>query len=245
MRIVFFISVIFITFIACDAPRVNPFDPDSETYQSDAPILSSTEFISSFENFNSRTTLTFQTDVTLLNNTIISKAEIVLNESDYIQELTRIKAGAINTYQIEMPLENIDSLLTPENIVEKDFEIKLTTAGNDVFLYSPFHIRRVIMEDLNLLLPDPDSEESGTVLFTWEPVKLNYDFTFRIEVYTLQQFGLIGKIENIPSDSTNFLLEDQSILNKLDNLDNFWALFIVDKMGNSCKSTFNIFNYTR
>jgi hypothetical protein len=245
MRTNIVIAFVLIIFIACDAPRVNPFDPNSETYQSDAPILSSTEFISSFENFNSRTTLTFQTNVTPQNNTIISKAEILLSESNYIQELPRIKAGAVNTYKLDMPLESIDSLLTPENIVEKNFEIKLTTAKNEVFLYSPFHIRRVIMEDLNLLLPEPDSEQSGEVLFTWVPIKLNYDFTFRIEVYTLQQFGLIGKIENIPSDSTNFLLEDQSILNKLDNLDNFWALFIVDKMGNSCKSTFNIFNYTR
>ncbi|KAA3617196.1 MAG: hypothetical protein D8M58_03595 [Calditrichaeota bacterium] len=248
MRLIFIALITIALLLRCEAPRVNPFDPNGDNYQGDTPTLSDTKFYSIFENFNSRTTLMFQTQINSgqINNTV-TNASLKLNNFIFEKELDISINDGLPQYHLTIRLEEIDSTLSPANIVEKDFSLRVKTTTGDSFLFSPFNIRRVIMEDFNRdsHIPRDGSIETGNILFKWQPVQLNYNFSYQLEIFSLQRLELIAEINDIPSDSSQYLLQDLQILNNLDAEDNIWSLYIIDSLGNRNKSHFNLFNYSK
>jgi hypothetical protein len=95
-------------------------------------------------------------------------------------------------------------------------------------------ITRVIKEGSATVFPNADSVSTASPNFSWTRHRVGYPFNYMIEVYSKDFVNpqLINRIENIPSNLTNF----QSNIN-LPLGEYFWVIWVIDNFHNRYRST--------
>lgn len=168
----------------------------------------------------------------------------VVLQSDFYQFDTTLKYNgpAGNLYETSLHISDISPVLTPEQLPELTFNLIVKNKENNRSrkqrIFSNYRIIRVIQKSLKVLTPEWDATVSDSLIFSWEPVNLNYDFTYTIKIYRSQpDFDLVKSITGIPSDQTR--KEYSTLVPGF----YFWQLEVSDAFGNRSQSQFYPFTY--
>ncbi len=97
-----------------------------------------------------------------------------------------------------------------------------------------YFLPRIVQQTPQLIAPVGLEKVSGdTVRFEWQNVYLNYDFSFKIELFqiNLGVFTLITAIEDIPSTESSYVFTGG-----LPSGQYFWRVYIVDEFGDTSGS---------
>jgi len=209
--------VILLTGVGCDAPRLNPFDPRVDTI---TVLLTKTGYFPA----------TYRFPILANSNQFVG----FLNAKPVIRQLKFVTihnvASQVDYIRLELPGLN--------------FQLVVYNTNRDSIIEEPLVLRRVINADLTPLLPNPERAESGSILFTWKAVQLDYPFSFRVVLYaSAGTITKIGEFYPIPSTATQFELTDPDFLASLETGTYLWNLEIEDEFGNIAESSVLQFQY--
>jgi hypothetical protein len=121
-----------------------------------------------------------------------------------------------------------------EEIIGLNFEIHVKDIFQKQSMVGSERITRVIKEGSATVFPNADSVSTASPNFSWTRHRVGYPFNYMIEVYSKDFVNpqLINRIENIPSNLTNF----QSNIN-LPLGEYFWVIWVIDNFHNRYRST--------
>ncbi len=130
--------------------------------------------------------------------------------------------------QKELPVTNLSQ------IIGKTFDFTVTDQPGHQ-MTSPGHfLPRIVEQTPQLVSPVGLETVSGdTIRFEWQKVYLNYDITFKIELFqiNLGVFTLITTIEHIPSTENSYVYTAGLPAGQY-----FWRVYIVDEFGDTSGS---------
>ncbi len=231
-------------------PSVVTFYPqgmqdDWDVYLNSKPYLKNTRFYSLKNN---------ATDETLL------EMKALIGDGDGIVDITAVYLYAPKYsfrdslmldidngfFVVTFDKQNLNSSLTDATIPEIEFWLIIKNTNGDSVVTGPYNIKRVINTNLTPLLPNPDRPESGTIRFTWQKVNLDFDFHYKLILY---RWGVVTKkiveYDSIPSDSTQYILDDPEVLNAMDQDWYLWILQVEDNLGDIAQSYGLSFQYIK
>lgn len=208
------------------------------------PVLNEALFFSIFDNFQNQTYVNIDAFISDQDGqSDIEKVLLRLSNTNFHKTLP---FGAASSYSASFNITELPDNVNLQTLPELEFSLFVQNINGDSLIFEPFRIIRVIDKKLTLLEPHPTSRVRGTILFRWEKVDLSYSFTYQIELYRLSgNVQLLETFKNIPADSSQFLLDDPEILDRLSNGGHFWLLQIRDRLGNICQSEILTFDYAR
>ncbi len=167
--------------------------------------------------------------------------DAVILKSDFYQFDTTLNfnSSVSNLYETSFHISEIAPELTYEALPELNFNLIVKNKeNNDRRIFRNYRIIRVIQKSLKVLTPEWDATVADSLIFSWEPVNLNYDFTYTIKIYRSQpDFDLAKSITGIPSDQTR--REYSTLVPGF----YFWQLEVSDAYGNRSQSQFYPFTY--
>lgn len=136
------------------------------------------------------------------------------------------------TYVHTIPAERLPAGLAA--LQGKDFYVRAKDRSGQVNTSDPEPIVRVIEATPLALMPDNLTVLSESVpSFVWEPVALQFPFTYRIDVVQINQNveSIVQTIEGIPASETTI-----TAIAPLLSGNYFWTISIVDEYGNRSRS---------
>lgn len=208
------------------------------------PVLDEALFISIFDNFQNQTYVDM--DAFIADRDGQSDIGTVLLRLPNTSFQKALQFEGASLYSANFNIEELPGNIKPQTLPELEFSLFVQNINGDSLIFEPFRIIRVIDKKLTLLEPHPNSRVRGTILFRWEKVELSYPFTYQISLYRLSgSVELLETFINIPADSSQFLLDDPVILDRLSNGGHFWLLQVRDLLGNICQSEILTFDYAR
>jgi hypothetical protein len=147
-------------------------------------------------------------------------------------------------YEKNFKLTSLPGDITIAELPELTFSLRVENLIGGSISSSPYSIKRVIDEQLRQVSPNNNQPASGNILFIWEKVNLLYTHFYYVELFSWPTVQRIGRFGPVSSDQDRFLLDDPEILNELDPGSYIWILQVEDLIGNQCKSTSLVFQYT-
>ncbi len=154
---------------------------------------------------------------------------------------TRQVSGTINRQATDFNISSIEALIgKPIYFIARD-QPGGTTQSAPQFLFRVIPRIPTVISPAGLVSIPLDSTR---ILFQWEPVQLEFPFTFEIEIYRLD-LGvgtLVSRVTDIPETTTELYLTNPGTVGNY-----FWVLYIVDEFQNTSRSregAFRIINNT-
>lgn len=208
------------------------------------PQLDHASFISIYDNFRDQTFLNFNAEISDTDGSAdITNVVLELADSQFKDILN---FSSPNMYNSQFNIVDIPGSVSPGTVPELDFSLVVQNINSDSIKFESFNITRVIKQELVPLEPNSENLVIGDILFKWDEIFLNYDYTYQIILYRLAgPVELVSTFENIDSDSSQYLLDDPTILAQLSNGGYFWLLQIRDNVGNLCQSEILSFDYAK
>jgi hypothetical protein len=154
-----------------------------------------------------------------------------LESFSFADTLIQVTPGSENfrgiASEFDLPLNNLHELIgKPITLFIKDFP-------GDTIVSENHFLSRIIDETPQLVSPVSLAIiNTFPILLEWQRVtNLQYPFSYRIEIFSIDLGLRVDVIENIPASESNF-----QYTNILGNGDYFWVLYILDEYGNSSSS---------
>ncbi len=170
----------------------------------------------------------------------IQDVVLQLPDSGFSKTLARTDSS----FEILFNKTQISPDITAGQLPALNFQMVVFNTNGDSIVKGPLVLRRVITTELTPLLPNPERAESGSILFTWKAVTLDYPFNFRVVLYaSTGTISKIGEFYPIPSTATQYELNDPEFLNKMETGTYLWNLEIEDQFGNIAESSVLQFQY--
>ncbi len=128
----------------------------------------------------------------------------------------------------QLPVGKIARLIGKEIILFVQDDPGSTTQSIPHFLTRIVQPTPVLIAPIGLSTVNPDS-----LVFQWQPVVLDYPFTFKVQLFQINLGVLttVDEIGNIPGDQTSYWYR-----NVLPSGEYFWRVFVVDEYGNTSSS---------
>ncbi len=149
-----------------------------------------------------------------------------------------LKAEIGEKYVGKARLDSISPHLRPAQLPELNFYLIVQDQENQQVKTGPLTIRRVITEDLQLQSPANGATLTDSVYFSWNPVQLDFHFTYNLSLLRQQDYQQID-YKNIAEDQDHFIVKN------LDGGYYLWHLEIEDELGNICQSVVYLFNFSQ
>ncbi len=130
--------------------------------------------------------------------------------------------------QKDLPVTNLSQ------IIGKTFDFTVTDQPGHHINSGGYFLPRIIEQTPQLTSPvGLENVSSDTIRFEWQKVYLNYDFSFKIELFqiNLGVFTLITTIEDIPSTESSYTFTAGLPAGQY-----FWRVYIVDEFGDTSGS---------
>lgn len=221
-------------FEACDAPRNNPLDPDSDT----KPVLENFAIYSVVKNkYPSLQTyqIIIESKIKDVNNIIDS----VLVENPYLEIRKPLEYNYKDRiYQRTFNLIDLNTTEIDE-VIGHDFHIRIKDYSFNEYDLGVNDLKRIIKEELRIDSPIGSDTVSSEPVLKWKKFGGKFSFTYKIQIFTAEITPeLIYEKDGISSDSTSFQIETP-----LPSQDYFWILWCVDQfknMGSSKPATFRV-----
>lgn len=206
-----------------------------QLYLNAVPQLQKTKFYSFYENFPKQTYLIFNSEITDIDGTADIDS-VQLKEDRYGFSTGLKKSTVLNVYETYFEILAISPELIPQTVPELNFQLIVKNINSDSIQVRPFNIRRVIIANPTLQTPVDNSTVIDSVVFSWAPVKMDFEFTFNI---SLRRFGATEQTEykNIPS------YQNRLVIFNLTSGHYTAQLQIEDRLGNICGSEVRFFKY--
>lgn len=170
----------------------------------------------------------------------IQEVTLQLPDSGFSKTLARTDSS----FEVLFNKNQISPQITAGQLPGLNFKLVVYNTNRDSIVEEPLVLRRVITTDLTPLLPNPERAESGSILFTWKAVQLDYPFYFRVVLYaSAGTITKIGEFYPIPSTATQFELNDPDFLASLETGTYLWNLEVEDEFGNIAESSVLQFQY--
>ncbi len=170
----------------------------------------------------------------------IQRAILQLPDSNFSRPLNRNDS----TFQVQFNKTQISPTITAGQLPGLDFQLIIYNTNGDSIVVTPLVLRRIIDISLTPLLPNSDRAESGTILFTWKAVALDYPFNFRVILYSSTgTIAKIGEFYPISGTATQFELADEEFLQNMETGTYLWNLEVEDQFGNIAESQVLQFQY--
>jgi len=203
------------------------------------PIISNLNLSSVYVNnkdIDNFTSIVLNADISDVDGPMdIQRAAIHLEQYGFVQELEN-DSGAESEFATSFYLKQVSNQLNPEQVSELDFKLVVKNINSDSISLSPVRIVRVITEQPELLTPSGTIFQTDSILFSWQPIQLNYGFTFNIVLYYSEGQEFIY-FSNIPSTHFEYFIKGLAY-------GHYQAyLQIEDLFGNICQAPFKSFNY--
>ncbi len=149
-----------------------------------------------------------------------------------------------STFSAFFNKNQISPALTAGELPGLSFQLVVYNTNGDSIVEDPLILRRVIDTELTPLLPNSDRAESGSILFTWKAVDLDFPFNYRVILYSSTgTIAKIGEFYPISSSATQFELADSTFLAKMETGTYLWNLEVEDQFGNIAESRVLQFQY--
>ena len=203
------------------------------------PVISNLNLSSVYvnnEDIDNFTSIVLKADITDADGAQdIQKVAIHLEQYGFVQELEKGN-GAESAFATSFYVKQISNQLNPEQVPELDFKLVVKNINSDSVSLSPMRIVRVIIEEPELLTPSGTISQTDSICFSWQPIQLNYRFTFNIVLYYSEGQEFIY-FRNIPSTQFEYFIKGLAY-------GHYQAyLQIEDLFGNICQASFKSFNY--
>jgi len=211
----------------------NSFD----IYLNAKPEIADLKLNSTYENFDQQTYIFFETTLTDADGFAdILLAKLMLNDYPFVFNLIRNNTN-LNLYTTGDYLEigTISSDLTNESLTELNFYLIVKNTTGDSIISPYFSIRRVIETEIELKTPVQGTSLRDSVVFTWDAVQLDYDFTYQISLQRYQEPPV--EFGSIPRDKQRYVIKDLSAGRYTTQIK------IIDNFGNICGSALRSFDY--
>lgn len=213
-------------------------------FLNDIPTYSQFKFYSIYDNLTAKSKLIISTHVNDFDGIVDMNQFFIENEQTQFKKELTLREG--NRFETSFALSEIAPSITNESIIEYPFKLTLKNQNGNLLTTGPYFIKRIIEQQIITTAPKNNILQKGEITFKWQKVSLNYNFSYRIDVYTFSDLATPAfQIENIASKDSSYTLSDLQLLNKLEAEDNFWFLNIIDSQGNISSSKYNFFNYTK
>ena len=161
----------------------------------------------------------------------IDKIWYELENHSFTDTLTQVTPGSENfrgiASEFELPLNNLHELIgKPITFFIKDLPGEIVISDNHF-------LSRIIDETPQLISPVGLAIiNTFPIILEWRRVtNLQYPFSYRIEILSIDLGLKVDEIENIQASESTIQYN-----NTLDNGDYFWVLYIVDEFGNNSSS---------
>ncbi len=203
------------------------------------PVVSSVLFRSFYENDE------FIKDITSLEvQAIINDADglddilsVHMLQSEFDFDTTLTLTNSINgQFGRKLLLTDISKTLTPEQLPEVIFNLKISNTDQRFIASQPFHVVRVINESPAFTAPPEGSSQQDSVQFEWTPFHLGYTIHYNIVLHRLES-GDEYTFKDIPEDQSVY------VVHNLMAGTYFSYLQIEDSFGNICQSSVSNFKF--
>ena len=203
------------------------------------PDLLDHSFFSIYDNFANLVYLSFEAVIVDADG-ILDISDIVLSCPYYdFSDSLVLDSERQNHYGVTFDSKEIATDLTSGELNELIFHLQIRNINGDEIRHQPFSIVRVIEQQVNQTYPSEGSTVSDTIKFSWEPVSLDYSFTYNLLLYRLQgNVELINVYRDIPADTNHFsipILPEGYYL---------WQIQVEDRLKNISQSRALIFRYS-
>jgi hypothetical protein len=139
-----------------------------------------------------------------------------------------LKQSLDNNYETTLTQDELN-VTDIEQAVGLDLSIITKDKNGDEFTIGSGRITRVIKDEVSGLMPSNNTSiTQQPINFQWDKFNGGYNFTYTLEIYSPD---LVYKKENIPSDSTSYLMPQN-----LSQGTYYWVLWIIDKYQNRSRS---------
>lgn len=234
-KLIFSIIIILTSlFSACDAPRNNPLDPDSDT----KPIVEEFSIYSIVRN-KYPTLQTYQIIIEARIKDVNSIIDSVIIENSYLDIRKYLEFNyKTRNYERVFNLSDLNTLEIDE-VVGHDFHIKMKDYSFNEYDLGVNDLKRIIKEELRIDSPIGSDTVSATPALKWRRFSGKYSFTYKLQVFTAEITPeLVYEREGIHSDSTSHTVDTP-----LPEQDYFWIVWCVDQFnnrGSSKPATFRV-----
>ncbi len=203
------------------------------------PVVPSVLFRSFYENDE------FINDITSLEvQAIINDADglddissVHMLQSDFNFDTTLTLTNSINgQFGKKLFLTDISKTLTPEQLPEVIFNLKISNSDQRFITSQAFHVVRVINESPAFTAPPKGSSQQDSVRFEWTPFHLGYAIHYNIVLHRLES-GDEYLFNNIPENESVY------VVHNLMAGTYFSYLQIEDSFGNICQSSVSNFKF--
>ncbi len=203
-------------------------------YLNAKPQIENVQFTSVFNNVYetfSFTSLNVQAQISDLDGPLDIDTVYFFNEEFNFDTTLNMDGNDHINFNIEFEIKKIDPNLTPEQLPELNFYLKVKNNNGQSVTDGPFVIRRVIDQFLVQLSPQESEVTRDSVVFSWVNPELPYDYVFNI---SLTKFPTLEKIKytGIPKDQTTFVVKNLAPGRYT------WTLQVQDNLNNLCQSQF-------
>ena len=128
------------------------------------------------------------------------------------------------------------SLSSLEEVIGRDFELKVKQDGDKYFTVGHTSIKRVIYQEIEFISPANQDSVSSNPVLSWRPFNPGFNFTFSAEVYTNEpEPMLMWKKENIPSTQVSVTVDDSLTVTQTNDMF-YWVIWCTDEFNNKSRS---------
>jgi hypothetical protein len=128
------------------------------------------------------------------------------------------------------------SLSSIEEVIGRDFFIKIKDAKGKFFTVGKTNIKRIINQEIEFISPSNQDSVNSTPVLRWRPFKPGFEFSFTAEVYTNEpEPQLVWKKENILSTQVSVNVDTPLIVTESNDLF-YWVIWCIDKFNNKSRS---------
>ncbi len=203
------------------------------------PVVASVLFRSFYENREFIKAITSLEVQAIINDSDgledISSVHMRQDEFDFDTTLT-LTNSIDGQFGRKLLLTDISKTLTPEQLPEVIFNLKISNKDDRFIISHPFHVVRVINESPAFSAPPEGSSLQDSVQFEWTPFHLGYTIHYNIVLHRLES-GDDYTFKNIPEDESVY------VVHNLMAGTYFSYLQIEDNFGNICQSSVSNFKF--
>ena len=219
----------------------NDLSNDLETSLNARPQFKEIQFTSVYQNLDKSSQATYISISSKINDPDGAEdiLSVVLKDSAHsFSDSLRLSDQLQQEYSSYADILTLDENLLPARLPELNFFLVVKNQNGDSVVSVPLHIKRVIEEQISLNAPTNNATLQDSVIFEWEPVVLDFPFTFSLFIQRLEDNASFV-YSGLASTEVRF------VVNNLTTGTYFWQLQIVDVLGNICQSIFMSFKYVR
>lgn len=132
------------------------------------------------------------------------------------------------------------NLELPDEIIGHTFTLKVKDLQGRQKDLAQTQIKRIIREEVDLKSPANNEVVSTKPTLRWQPLNLDYDFTYTVEVRTNEVDPQLVWSKKGLAPTTSSIEVDQS-LPKTPINQYIWAVWVIDRFGNRARSKFKSF----